>query len=45
MGLKYLWDTNTVIYFLQNQLPLHGQEYLDIVLSDSTPAISVITEI
>jgi len=21
MGIKYIWDTNTVIYFLQQQFP------------------------
>jgi len=45
MGLGYLWDTNTVIYYLQNQLSQHAKEYLNDVLKQSIPAISVITEI
>lgn len=45
MGIKYLWDTNTVIYFLQQQFPPSAEEFVDSTLSDSQPAISVITEI
>ena len=44
MGLKYLWDTNTVIYYLQNTLPLTGEELIDNILSSNQPAISIITE-
>jgi hypothetical protein len=30
MGLKYLWDTNTVIHYLQRQFPLAGEEFIEI---------------
>jgi len=45
MGLKYLWDTNIVIYFLQNQFPASVERYIDSVLENSLPAFSAITEI
>lgn len=45
MGLKYLWDTNTAIYYLQQQFPSPAEKFIDEVLEDSDPAISVITEI
>jgi len=45
MGLKYLWDTNTVIYYLQNQFSISGEKFIDNVVDNSQPAISVITEI
>lgn len=45
MGVKYLWDTNTVIYFLQNQFPPSAESFVDNTLSISPPAISAITEI
>lgn len=45
MGIKYLWDTNTAIYYLQQQFPPSAEEFIDSTLSDSIPAISVITEI
>lgn len=45
MGLKYLWDTNIVIYFLQNQLSKQAEDILDEILNDSEPTISTITEI
>lgn len=45
MGISYLWDTNTVIYFLQKQFPAGAESYVDSTLQDSTPAISAITEI
>lgn len=44
MGLKYLWDTNTVIYYLQKTLPLAGEELVDNILNSYQPAISIITE-
>ncbi|MCB0526301.1 MAG: type II toxin-antitoxin system VapC family toxin [Lewinellaceae bacterium] len=43
--MKHLWDTNTVIYFLQNQFPSTAAVYIDSILAKSDPAISVITEI
>lgn len=45
MGIKYLWDTNTAIYFLQQQFPSPAEKFIDEVLEDSDPAISVVTEI
>lgn len=45
MGIKYLWDTNTVIYYLQQQFPPSAEKFIDSILPDSQPAISVITEI
>lgn len=45
MGIKYLWDTNTAIYYLQQQFPSPAEKFIDEVLEDSDPAISVITEI
>jgi predicted nucleic acid-binding protein len=45
MGIKYLWDTNIVIYYLQQQFPPSAEKFVDSTLSDSQPAISVITEI
>lgn len=45
MGVKYLWDTNTAIYYLQQQFPSSAEQFIDSILSDSSPAISVITEI
>jgi len=43
--MKYLWDTNTAIYFLQEQFPSNAEQFIDSTLQDSTPSISVITEI
>jgi len=45
MGIRYLWDTNTVIYYLQQQFPPSAEKFIDSTLPDSQPAISVITEI
>jgi len=45
MGLKYLWDTNTAIYFLQKQFPLNAEKFIDRLLTESQPVISAITEI
>lgn len=45
MGIKYLWDTNTVIYYLQQQFPSSAEQFIDNSLSNSSPAISAITEI
>jgi len=45
MGIKYLWDTNTVIYFLQRQFPTSAEQFIDDILKHSSPAISAITEI
>ena len=45
MGIKYLWDTNTVIYFLQKQFPASAERFIDGTLEHSPPAISAISEI
>lgn len=45
MGIKYLWDTNTAIYYLQQQFPPSAEKFIDETLKDSEPAVSVITEI
>lgn len=45
MGIKYLWDTNTAIYFLQQQFSLQAEKFIDDILRQSGPTISVITEI
>jgi predicted nucleic acid-binding protein len=45
MGIKYLWDTNTTIYYLQQQFPSQAEKFIDDTLKESQPFISVITEI
>lgn len=45
MGINYLWDTNTVIYFLQRQFTPTAEKFIDDVISSNQPAISAITEI
>ena len=45
MGIKYLWDTNTAIYYLQQQFPPDAEKFIDEVLKDGEPIISAITEI
>lgn len=45
MGIKYLWDTNTTIYYLQQQFPVSAENFIDEALKESKPAISAITEI
>ncbi len=45
MGIKYLWDTNTVIYYLQQQFPTAAEKFIDDLLNEDLPTISVITEI
>jgi len=45
MGVKYLWDTNTVIYYLQKQLSVNAETFIDSILLIDVPAISAITEI
>ena len=43
--MKYLWDTNTAIYYLQQQFPPSAEKFIDETLKDYEPAISVNTEI
>lgn len=45
MGVKYLWDTNTVIYYLQQQFSLPAEKFVDSLITEAQPCISVITEI
>jgi len=45
VGVNYLWDTNTVIYFLQRQFTPSAEKFIDNIISTSQPAISAITEI
>lgn len=43
--MKYLWDTNSVIYYLQQQFPQPAEKLVDSLLADNRPSISAITEI
>jgi len=45
MGVKYLWDTNTVIYYLQGHFSHPAELFIDGLLAYSQPTISVITEL
>ncbi|MEO6851890.1 MAG: type II toxin-antitoxin system VapC family toxin [Mucilaginibacter sp.] len=45
MGLKYLWDTNTVIYYLKKSFTEAEQRIMNNIINNYKPAISVITEI
>ena len=45
MGIRYLWDTNTAIYYLQKQLPIAAEKFIDDMLQQDLPIISAITEI
>lgn len=45
MGIKYLWDTNTAIYYLQQQFPPGAEKFMDSVVQENQPSISAITEI
>lgn len=45
MGIKYLWDTNIVIYYLQQQFPSTAEKFIDQKLTASIPSISAIVEI
>jgi predicted nucleic acid-binding protein len=45
MGIKYLWDTNTAIYYLQKQFPPSAELFMDSILQKFKPAISAIPEI
>ena len=45
MGVNYIWDTNTVIYYLQQQFPSAAEKFIDDSLKESQPCISAITEI
>jgi hypothetical protein len=43
MGIKYLWDTNTTIYYLQQQFPPMAEKFVDELLEEGKPCISAIT--
>jgi len=45
MGIKYLWDTNIAIYYLQQQFPPSAEKFMDDLLQEESPTISAITEI
>ena len=45
MGIKYIWDTNTVIYYLQQQFPPSAEKFMDNLVDEARPVISAITEI
>lgn len=45
MGINYLWDTNTIIYFLQRQFTSTAEKFIDNIVSTNQPAISAVTEI
>jgi len=45
MGIKYIWDTNTVIYYLQQQFPPSAEKFMDNLVNEARPVISAITEI
>jgi predicted nucleic acid-binding protein len=45
VGVNYLWDTNTVIYFLQRQFTPSAERFIDDILLTSRPVISATTEI
>lgn len=45
MGLKYVWDTNTVIYYLQNHFSASQKKQMDDIINNYQPSISVMTEI
>jgi predicted nucleic acid-binding protein len=45
MGIKYIWDTNTVIYYLQQQFPPSAEKFMDNIAKEARPVISAITEI
>lgn len=43
--MKYLWDTNIAIYYLQKQFPDAVEHIVDTFLTESQLVISVISEI
>lgn len=45
MGIKHLWDTNTAIYYLQQQFPANAERFIDDLLKKEQPVFSAITEI
>ena len=45
MGLKYLWDTNAVIYYLQKNYLQIKQDAISEIINANQPAISSISQI
>jgi predicted nucleic acid-binding protein len=45
MGVNYLWDTNTIIYYLQQLFTPPAENFIDNIIANNTPCISAITEI
>lgn len=45
MGMKYLWDTNTAGYYLQQQFSPSAEKFIDELLKENQPVISAITEL
>jgi predicted nucleic acid-binding protein len=45
MGLRYIWDTNAVVHYLQKRYPLAGEVFINKVALNHQPVISIITEI
>lgn len=43
--MSYLWDTNTVIYYLQQQFAPAAEQLIDNLLEENQPVISAITQI
>ena len=43
--MKYLFDTNTIIYYLQHHFPREAAMNVENLLTTSKPCLSVITEI
>jgi len=43
--MKYLWDTNIAIYYLQQQFPLEAENFVDTSIINGEIFISVVTEI
>ena len=37
MGVKYLWDTNIAIYYLQQQFPPNAEKFIDELLTTEQP--------
>ncbi|MBW4888167.1 type II toxin-antitoxin system VapC family toxin [Mucilaginibacter sp. HMF5004] len=45
MGVRYIWDTNIAIYYLQQQLPENAELFIDDLVKNDPPFISAMTEI
>lgn len=44
MGLRYVWDTNAVVHYLQQQYPPAGEKFINKIALNYQPVISIITE-